>query len=75
MTALAGRHALVTGGSRGIGRAIAAALTATGARVTVLGRDQATLAQAVAAEDAAGFVVADVTDAAAVRAAIAGAAA
>jgi NAD(P)-dependent dehydrogenase (short-subunit alcohol dehydrogenase family) len=66
MAALAGRHALVTGGSRGIGRAVAAALSQAGATVTVLGRDQATLAEAVAQGDAAGFVVADVTDAAAV---------
>jgi 3-hydroxybutyrate dehydrogenase len=75
MTVLAGRHALVTGGSRGIGRAVAAALTQAGATVTVLGRDQATLAQAVTEGDAAGFAVADVTDAAAVGAGIAGAAA
>jgi 3-hydroxybutyrate dehydrogenase len=75
MAALAGRHALVTGGSRGIGRAVAGALSRVGATVTVLGRDQATLAQAVAKGDAAAFVVADVTDAAAVGAGIARAAA
>jgi 3-hydroxybutyrate dehydrogenase len=75
MAALAGRHALVTGGSRGIGRAVAAALTQAGATVTVLGRDQATLAEAVALGHASGFVVADVTDAVAVGAGIAGAAA
>jgi 3-hydroxybutyrate dehydrogenase len=75
MTVLAGRHALVTGGSRGIGRAVAAALKGAGATVTVLGRDEATLAQAVAQGDAAGFVVADVTDAATVGAGIAHAAA
>ena len=33
-----GRHALVTGGGRGIGAAIAGALAAAGARVTLLGR-------------------------------------
>ena len=71
MAALAGRHALVTGGSRGIGRAVAAALTGAGATVTVLGRDQASLAEAVAKRDAVGFVVADVTDAAALGTGIA----
>lgn len=68
MAALAGRHALVTGGSRGIGRAVAAALTGAGAIVTVLGRDQATLVETVAHGHAAAFVAADVTDAAAVGA-------
>ncbi len=62
---LADRHALVTGGGRGIGAAIAASLTAQGARVTVLGRTEATLARAVSDGIAADYVVADVTDAAA----------
>ena len=57
-----GAHALVTGGGRGIGRAIAAALTRAGCRVTVLGRDRRRLEQAVGGKDAAGFVVADITD-------------
>lgn len=38
MKALAGRKALVTGGTRGIGRAIATRLAAEGAQVTVTGR-------------------------------------
>jgi NAD(P)-dependent dehydrogenase (short-subunit alcohol dehydrogenase family) len=59
---LADRRALVTGGGRGIGAAIAAALTAQGAIVTVLGRTEATLAGAVSDGIAAGYVVADVTD-------------
>ncbi len=42
--ALAGRHAVVTGGGRGIGRSIAARLVALGASVTVTGRDAARLA-------------------------------
>jgi 3-hydroxybutyrate dehydrogenase len=63
MDGLGARHALVTGGGRGIGRAIAAALTAAGARVTVTGRSEAPLSEVVAAGDAAGFFVADVTDA------------
>lgn len=62
---LAGRHALVTGGSRGIGRAIAAALSAAGATVTVLGRHGATLDEVVAAGHAHRTAVADVSDEAA----------
>jgi NAD(P)-dependent dehydrogenase (short-subunit alcohol dehydrogenase family) len=42
---LAGRHAVVTGASRGIGAAIAAALAAEGARVSLLGRDEVKLSQ------------------------------
>jgi NAD(P)-dependent dehydrogenase (short-subunit alcohol dehydrogenase family) len=75
MAALAGRHALVTGGSRGIGRAVAAALAQAGATVTVLGRNAATLAEAVAQGHAADFIAADVTDAQALGAGIARAAA
>jgi 3-hydroxybutyrate dehydrogenase len=67
-------HALVTGGGRGIGRAIASALVQAGATVTVLGRDRATLDAAVAAGDAHFAAVADVSDQAAVNAAIAEAA-
>jgi NAD(P)-dependent dehydrogenase (short-subunit alcohol dehydrogenase family) len=40
-----GRHALVTGGSRGIGAAIAGALVGAGFRVTVTGRDATALAE------------------------------
>jgi NAD(P)-dependent dehydrogenase (short-subunit alcohol dehydrogenase family) len=43
--AFADRHAVVTGASRGIGRAIATALAAEGARVSLLGRDRARLEQ------------------------------
>jgi NAD(P)-dependent dehydrogenase (short-subunit alcohol dehydrogenase family) len=62
---LADKRALVTGGGRGIGAAIAAALAAQGARVTVLGRTEATLKRAVAGGIAVGYIVADVTDPAA----------
>jgi 3-hydroxybutyrate dehydrogenase len=60
--ALAGKHAFVTGGGRGIGRAVAAALARAGAAVTVIGRTETALREAVAAGEAAGCGVADVTD-------------
>ncbi|MEA2919899.1 MAG: hypothetical protein QOJ15_11980 [Bradyrhizobium sp.] len=67
-------HALVTGGGRGIGREIAAALARAGATVTVLGRNRASLDEAVAAGAAHFAGAADVADQAAVSAAIAEAA-
>lgn len=45
---LAGRVALVTGGSSGIGREIAAALGGAGARVVIAARREAVLSDAVA---------------------------
>src|SRR6516164_1849420 len=68
-------HALITGGGRGIGREIASALVCAGATVTVLGRDRARLDDAVAAGAAHFAAVADVSDQAAISAAIAEAAA
>jgi NAD(P)-dependent dehydrogenase (short-subunit alcohol dehydrogenase family) len=68
-------HVLVTGGGRGIGRAIAAELTRAGATVTVLGRQRAALDEVIAAGDAHFAEVADVADQAAVGAAVAKAAA
>ena len=69
----AARHVLVTGATRGIGRAIAAAFVAAGDRVTVLGRTPRTASEAADALGAAP-VAADVTDAAALTAALAAAA-
>jgi NAD(P)-dependent dehydrogenase (short-subunit alcohol dehydrogenase family) len=68
-------HVLVTGGGRGIGRAIAAELTRAGATVTVLGRQRAALDEVIAAGDAHFAEVADVADQAAVGTAVAKAAA
>lgn len=68
-------HAVVTGGARGIGREIASRLTQAGHVVTVLGRDRAALDEAVAKGAARFAAVADVTDRAAISAAIAQAAA
>jgi NAD(P)-dependent dehydrogenase (short-subunit alcohol dehydrogenase family) len=53
LTSLTGRAALVSGGSRGIGKAVAAELLARGAAVTITGRKPDQLA-ATAAELAAG---------------------
>ncbi len=61
--ALTGRHALVTGGGRGIGAAIAAALSGAGAVVTLAGRDSDVLAQQVRAlGECSQSVVMDVSD-------------
>jgi NAD(P)-dependent dehydrogenase (short-subunit alcohol dehydrogenase family) len=71
---LAGRHALVTGASRGIGAAIAAALGAEGVRLSLLGRDAALLAEVSAqlgGADRAIPIVADVARTDSVRQAFA----
>jgi 3-oxoacyl-[acyl-carrier protein] reductase len=71
---LSGKTAFVTGSTRGIGRAVAGALHAAGAKVAIVGRDLAR-AQAVAAElgERALGVACDVSDRAQVDAAIAAA--
>lgn len=67
---LSGRRALVTGGSRGIGLAIAAGLAGAGASVVLNARGEAALTDAAAALREAGHEIAvaafDVTDAGAV---------
>src|SRR2546430_8739110 len=54
MKTLEGKVAVVTGGNRGIGLAIARALGGAGARVAICSRDAATLAEAAAQLEAAG---------------------
>ena len=70
---LEGRTALVTGGSRGIGRAIALALGAAGALVVVGYRSGQDEAEAVAAEIGGRAVQADVSDPESARALVEGA--
>ena len=43
------RHVLITGGSQGLGRALAANLILAGARVTILARNRVVLEQTAAA--------------------------
>jgi NAD(P)-dependent dehydrogenase (short-subunit alcohol dehydrogenase family) len=63
---LNGKHALVTGGTRGIGLAAAAALKEAGAAVTIVARRPEDVANVAAALGAEGAVL-DVTDYGAVR--------
>jgi 3-hydroxybutyrate dehydrogenase len=65
------RRAVVTGGGRGIGRAVAAALSGAGHRVMVFGRNEALLKDAVGNGVAGDYRVIDVTNAAALVAALA----
>lgn len=64
MNALAGRHALVTGANRGIGAAIARALSNEGAKVSLMVRDasRANLVAASLKGPPHAVVVADLTD-------------
>lgn len=80
MNDLEGRAGLVTGGTRGIGRAIAVALAGAGMNVTITGRDAASTASAAGEVAAAAGVetdrvwgaAADVRDLPALEAAVAG---
>jgi NAD(P)-dependent dehydrogenase (short-subunit alcohol dehydrogenase family) len=77
MKPLAGKHALVTGGATGIGKAVTVSLLVHGARVTILGRDEKRLAEvsrALASNGELGYAAADVCDPQAVARAFAAAA-
>jgi len=76
---LSGRHAVITGGGRGIGASVAAALAGLGADLTLMGRNEQTLEETRAAigeaQDGKVFATrADVTDEESVAGAFAAAA-
>jgi len=78
MSKLAGQHAVVTGGGRGIGAAIAQALAKNGARVTVMGRSREALLSQTAklgSHGGAQAIEVDVTEPDSVKRAFAAAAA
>jgi NAD(P)-dependent dehydrogenase (short-subunit alcohol dehydrogenase family) len=62
---ITGKHALVTGGGTGVGRAIALALAETGVAVTICGRRKEQLAAVADASKRIYAIAADVTDEAA----------
>ena len=73
-TSLKGRHAVVTGGSRGLGAAIARVLASAGADVTIMGRTPVKLqlqVEAIAGPGRAQAVLCDVADEASVSRAFA----
>jgi len=68
---LAGRHAVITGASRGIGAATAEALAKLGVRVTLMARDKGALDSTSGTITDSKAIVCDVTDAASVSRAFA----
>ncbi|RWE73489.1 SDR family NAD(P)-dependent oxidoreductase [Mesorhizobium sp.] len=66
--AIAGKHALVTGGGSGVGKAIALALAEAGVNVTICGRREAELAEVAKESDRILGIAADVTDEASMEA-------
>jgi NAD(P)-dependent dehydrogenase (short-subunit alcohol dehydrogenase family) len=71
--ALDGRHAVVTGAGRGIGAAVASALSDAGAKLTLMGRSEAALRDKASALPTAQAIPCDVNQEAAVTAAFAAA--
>jgi NAD(P)-dependent dehydrogenase (short-subunit alcohol dehydrogenase family) len=72
MSSISGRTALITGGGSGIGLGTAELLAADGAIVTICGRTESKLVEAVAKIDhGARYIVADITDEEAIAGAVA----
>jgi NAD(P)-dependent dehydrogenase (short-subunit alcohol dehydrogenase family) len=67
VSGFAGKRAVVTGGGRGIGAAISAALAQAGANVTILGRDAARLQAHASTLKNVKAIACDITDEMAVR--------
>jgi 3-hydroxybutyrate dehydrogenase len=67
VSGFAGKRAVVTGGGRGIGAAISAALSTSGANVTILGRDAARLQAHASTLKNVKAIPCDITDEMAVR--------
>ncbi len=59
---LEGKVALVTGGSSGIGRAIALRFTKEGAKVLIIGRNHTRLEEVASQSDNIAYVQGDLTD-------------
>jgi 3-oxoacyl-[acyl-carrier protein] reductase len=59
-TSIAERAVVVTGGTRGIGKGIAAVFARAGARVLITGRDEETARKAAEESGAVGYLIADV---------------
>jgi NAD(P)-dependent dehydrogenase (short-subunit alcohol dehydrogenase family) len=59
---IAGKHALVTGGGSGVGKAIALALAEAGVAVTICGRREAAMAEVAKKNDRISGLAADVTN-------------
>lgn len=60
-TSVAGRSVVVTGGTKGIGKGIAAVFAAAGARVLIVGRNETAAKQAAAELPGASYVLADIS--------------
>lgn len=66
-TFLSGKHVVITGGGRGIGASVAEHFNKAGAKITVMGRTEASLAEVAGGLSNAAYQVADITSADSVK--------